>query len=78
MTGFQFETGPQEGTNRAAAITECATCGGDRFVPVEVTVDGIPAVWDGSDGGYTEAYMRCPTCNAPPREPITEERRWEP
>ena len=72
--GFQFETGPQEGTNRSAAVTDCTICGGDRFVPVErehlATTHG--------EGGYTEAMMACPSCNPVTRAPISEERRWEP
>ena len=75
MTGFQFETGPQEGTNRAAPASDCETCGGDRFVPVEVPG---PKVWGTAEVNYDEAMLPCPHCNPTLRAPITEERRWEP
>jgi hypothetical protein len=61
-SAFEFDPLPSPGTNKSAPATDCGRCGGDRFVPVN-----IPApVVDGRDGGYTEAYMRCPLCNYTP------------
>lgn len=72
MSGFQFETGPSEGTNRSAAVTDCERCHGDRFVEVEQP--DLPG-----GGGYTAAMMRCPVCN--PSHNASggiEERRYDP
>lgn len=74
MTGFQFETGPQEGTNRSAPAPDCERCGGDRFVPVDV----VSPVVEGMVVEYAEAYMRCPSCNAPGGTPNPVERRYDP
>ena len=56
MTEFEFDRAPTPGTNRTAAVTDCPTCGGDRFVPVDQ---------HDRDLGY-EAYARCPDCNPEP------------
>ena len=73
--GFQFETGPQEGTNRSAPASNCELCGGDKFVVVDHVAS--PKA-DGMDVVYDPAYMRCPSCNAPGGTPNTVERRYDP
>ena len=64
MTGFEFDTGTTPGTNRSAPVTDCPSCQGDRFVPVD------PEDPHG-------AYIRCPTCNAPTRPEVKLESWWK-
>ena len=73
MTDFEFDPVPSPGTNRTATTTDCPTCGGDRFVPAHADT---PVVADG-EGGYTDAYMRCPSCNVAVREPIPVDAWWK-
>lgn len=68
MSRFQFDPTPSPGSNRAAALTDCATCGGDRMVPTT----------DDPHGPYT----RCPDCNNPAANqstaaPDSRERWWQ-
>lgn len=64
MTGFSFDPTPSPGTNRTAPVTDCATCGGDRFVPATDDPHG--------------AYSRCSDCNPAPdmRVPV-QDARWK-
>lgn len=68
MTGFEFDSTPGHGTNRAAKPTRCATCEGDRFVVVRLrspeqtiwmTEHGIKA----STTSFNEEVAPCPDCN---------------
>jgi len=67
MTGFEFDSPPSPGTNRSAAITDCSTCGGDRFVTVRLR-SPQQTQWM-KDHGITPARDRfheevapCPAC----------------
>lgn len=76
--GFQFETGPSEGTNRAAPASHCEMCQGDRFVPV--LVDGPKVATHLEEQIYDQAYMRCPLCNAPggiEKQPVDTDSWWK-
>ena len=53
MTSFEFDRAPTPGTNRTAAVTDCPTCGGDRFVRVV----------EREEDEHREVYARCPECN---------------
>lgn len=68
MTDFDFGSPPSPGTNRSAEITDCKTCGGDRFVVVRLRSPRQTA-WQ-KDHGITPATDRfyeemapCPDCN---------------
>lgn len=77
MTDFEFDTIPSPGVNRSAAVTDCATCGGDRLIPVGVEGERDKAgniVWE------REVYDRCPTCNPDPtheRPPVEQDAWWK-
>ena len=58
MADFEFDRAPSPGTNRSVAVTDCPTCGGDRFVQV----DEIPGSESAADPPH-ETYARCPNCN---------------
>lgn len=56
MTAFEFDRPSSPGTNRTAAVTECETCGGDRFVQIT----------EREEDEHREVYARCPSCNPDP------------
>ena len=67
---FEFDEPKKkkEGTNRAAAITKCDTCRGDRFVmvrkrPAEQTTWMAERNIQVSGRSMHEEYAACPDCN---------------
>ena len=67
---FEFDEPKKkkEGTNRAAAITKCDTCRGDRFVmvrqrPAEQTTWMAERNIQISGRSMHEEYAACPDCN---------------
>ena len=68
MTDFEFDTPPSPGTNRSAKPTECATCGGDKFVVVRLRSPEQTA-WMNDHGlkasrdSFHEEMAPCPDCN---------------
>lgn len=62
MTGFEFDEPKPSGTNRAAKVTDCRTCRGDRYVTAKLRSPVKPT------GGRTDVFYEemspCPDCNA--------------
>lgn len=61
MTDFEFDEPKPKGTNRAAKVTDCRLCGGDRFVTVRLRspLNPTPARTD----TFYEEVSPCPDCN---------------
>jgi hypothetical protein len=67
MSGFEFDTPAAPGLNQHAKLSNCRTCGGDRFVMVRLR-SADQSVWMEDHGfkpnGFHEEYAPCPDCNA--------------
>ena len=68
MSASEFESQPGPGTNRTAAVTDCKTCGGDRFVTVRLR-SPQQTMWMKERGikpatdSFHEEMAGCPDCN---------------
>ena len=68
MAGFEFDSTPSPGVNRSASVTDCETCGGDRFVQVV----------ERDEDEHREVYARCPVCNpGTERGPVAPDAWWK-
>ena len=69
VNAFEFDEKPEPRTNQAAATTDCAACGGDRFVlystrPVQASTWMVEKGIKPPADAAIEEYAPCPLCNA--------------
>lgn len=68
MGEFEFDEPKGKGSNRTGTVTQCRTCGGDRFVTVRLRRPDQTSWMDdhervASSRSYHEEVAPCPDCN---------------